>query len=646
MGFTKGQIISYIHSVLPENEAVDLEENLQRNPQIKMCMYSPLNCAIVVTVYQESKATGIAMPTTLTGLYTVLAHTLLLHYLRAKDITFGHIENFEQLPEAVYTKFCDLCELAYSSMAGERDQIKLTFTHLPRNFDSLGFMDSVFELFVTRKAVVSHNFLHLTFQEFLAAVYISKMDRNSRLEHFKRQSEGRLRVVLRFLAGLTNMEDFQSPSDLYLFLNEPTTQGRTQINHSISIQVSWLLEAQRGDLLKEAFPEDKIVEYVCEDHFDFPAVGYCIVHSRCKWVLTIGRAMEEDDVKMLVDEMQVGKNTGRVIFGLRGKVYEKDGSNFRGLLISLEGLNVLFSAANVHLGELWLTLPAQAPCSAISWPDLSDLHVLGLHILEWKGYKLGVLLNCPTLETLVFNAYDDGATLASEDCEALANFIKCSTSLKELSFPCETHDMEVEDLETIMKALTSNTSLQLERMDLRGLYDSSLKNLCPITEYITAADKLLEFRIPVCDRVSSSSALQLARALGDKPHLLTQNKKCVVNGDSDVPLFVELLVNYAEILECQEEIDITIIKNITNAGMIEFVKLFQQETTVVAVNLSYHNIGEDGARALAEALSTNTNLKRLFIYSSKLGDKAMASMLCSNKTLESLDLSDNGISDY
>ena len=255
---------------------------------------------------------------------------------------------------------------------------------------------------------MSHNFFHLTFQD---AVYISKMGRNSRLEHLKRQSEGRLRVVLRFLAGLTNMEDFQTPSDLYLFLNEPTTQGRTQINHSISIQVSWLLEAQRGDLLKEAFGEDKIVEYVCEDHFDFPAVGYCIAHSRCKWVLTIGGVMEEDDVKMLVDQMQ---NTGGVIFGLRGKVYEKDGSNFRGLLISLEGLNVLFSAANVHLGELWLTLPAQ--CSAISWPDLSDLHALGLHILEWKGYKLGVLLNCPTLETLVFSAYGDGATFVSEDC--------------------------------------------------------------------------------------------------------------------------------------------------------------------------------------------------------------------------------------
>ena len=145
---------------------------MQRHPQIKMCIYIPLNCAIVVTVYQESKATGRAMPITLTGLYTALAHTLLLHYLRAKDITSGHIENFEQLPKTVYTKFCDLCELAYSSIAGEGDQIKLIFTHLPRDFDSLRFMDSVFELCVTRKAVVSHNFLHLTFQEFLAAVYI------------------------------------------------------------------------------------------------------------------------------------------------------------------------------------------------------------------------------------------------------------------------------------------------------------------------------------------------------------------------------------------------------------------------------------------------------------------------------------------
>ena len=60
------------------------------------------------------------------------------------------------------------------------------------------------QLYETQKAVASHNFLHLTFQEFLAAVHISNMEAEQRLQHYKRHKEGRLRVVLRFLAGIIN----------------------------------------------------------------------------------------------------------------------------------------------------------------------------------------------------------------------------------------------------------------------------------------------------------------------------------------------------------------------------------------------------------------------------------------------------------
>ena len=312
LGFTKQQITSYIESVLTDTEAADLKQTLQRHPQIKLGMYIPLNCAIVVTVYKESKATGIPMPTTLTDLYTALSHMLLLHYLKYKGIPCSHIENFEQLPPEVHQKFCHLCKLAYDSIAGGGDQIKLIFTHLSRDFDSLGFMDSVFELYVTRKDVTTHNFLHLTFQEYLAAVYISILGKSRRLEFFKRHNEGRLRVVLRFLAGLTKFNELESASDLYPLLNEPTKtkEGHTQISYTLSVQVSWLLESQRKDLIKEAFPNDAAVEYVCgEYYFDFHALGYCIVH----WVLSIGRMVEKEDARILLDEINFNDTCGGVI---------------------------------------------------------------------------------------------------------------------------------------------------------------------------------------------------------------------------------------------------------------------------------------------------------------------------------------------
>ena len=95
-------------------------------------------------------------------------------------------------------------------------------------------MDSVFEFYETQKAIASHNFLHLTFQEFLAAVHISNMEAEQRLQHFKRHEEGRLRVVLRFLAGITKLKDFSTPSSFVGLLDQPRGDSYTAIDYTIS----------------------------------------------------------------------------------------------------------------------------------------------------------------------------------------------------------------------------------------------------------------------------------------------------------------------------------------------------------------------------------------------------------------------------
>ena len=56
LGFTSQQITQYIESTLPPDQVSDLSLYLEKHPQIRMCMYIPLNSAIVVTVYQESQA--------------------------------------------------------------------------------------------------------------------------------------------------------------------------------------------------------------------------------------------------------------------------------------------------------------------------------------------------------------------------------------------------------------------------------------------------------------------------------------------------------------------------------------------------------------------------------------------------------------
>ena len=81
LGFTSEQIVSHIRSVLPGDEAKDLEAYISNHPQIRGCMYIPLNTVIVLSVFKERQA---SMPTTLTELYTAVVQTLLVRYL------YGH----------------------------------------------------------------------------------------------------------------------------------------------------------------------------------------------------------------------------------------------------------------------------------------------------------------------------------------------------------------------------------------------------------------------------------------------------------------------------------------------------------------------------------------------------------------------------
>ena len=136
LGFTSQQITEYIEETLLQHSMSDMKAYLEKHPQIRMGMYIPLNSVIVVTVYQESLNSGCTLPTTLTELYTAMARTLLLRYLCGNhEYEIVRLYTFDDLPPAVYTKFFEVCRLAYSDICGTSDHIQLIFTGLPSEFD-------------------------------------------------------------------------------------------------------------------------------------------------------------------------------------------------------------------------------------------------------------------------------------------------------------------------------------------------------------------------------------------------------------------------------------------------------------------------------------------------------------------------------
>ena len=78
------------------------------------------------------------------------------------------IKSLDQLPEVAKKPFSVLCQLAYDGvMVG-----KIIFTSLPPDVNTLSLLQGV-ECFIGREKAVSHNFIHLSIQELLAAWYIA-----------------------------------------------------------------------------------------------------------------------------------------------------------------------------------------------------------------------------------------------------------------------------------------------------------------------------------------------------------------------------------------------------------------------------------------------------------------------------------------
>ena len=117
-------------------------------------------------------------------LYTALVQALLLRYMdsipRALLLNITDrlssmfrwqrkIDVFKNLPSSVYLQLCTLSKLAYQ---GLRNNQQLIFSDLPASFETLDLLQEVPQLHHEGKGSASYHFLHLTVQEFLAALHI------------------------------------------------------------------------------------------------------------------------------------------------------------------------------------------------------------------------------------------------------------------------------------------------------------------------------------------------------------------------------------------------------------------------------------------------------------------------------------------
>ena len=669
LGFTELQIKNYIQSLFVEKgkdpdeiAKAHIDETvayIEKYPQIKACMYIPLNSAIVVNIYQESKAGRCIIPETLAGLYKALTQTLLLRYLQ------GHPEYGQEdwvvrdiksdLPEVVFTKLLNICHEAYKGICTvEEDRVQLIFSNLRPDFETLGFMQSVPQLYTSQGAVVSHNFLHLTVQEFLAALHISFMSPEQQLLHLKRHKEGTLKVVLRFLAGLTKLKNISLDQIKGLFgkpLQEnESSQGKycTRMTPDISVAVhhtNWMFETQSTEIIKTLL-ENGTVKLVCEKGMvplEYYCVGYCITHSQCNWCLTFAEDIEDEKLEMFLTEIN------KIGGGTEHRVAVKTDQP-----MSSEKLNTLFAALGPWLEELYLKLADNG--SSLSLTNLSALRILELVMCSKSTLNISFEFSLQSLESLTINAGYGGNTLGLKSCEAIGKLLSTSTSLKELHFNCLLYtfwSMSTKDMEVITKGMSDNMAL----LPLRSLQIECkciFSNIA-VTSLVLFIENSTSLKcVSMCNIAVSAQGLQEVHETMHNCSSLQEKKlKLVlcVECSEDATKYKQLFNDYPDMLDSIDwEATSRISKSDKRSDVmrLSIIIIGLYYNRIRYLNLSSWNISDAGATVLAQALHQNASLKELNLRKNNISDAgatAIAQALHQNASLKELHLSENNISD-
>ena len=624
LGFTKANIQSYLESTISDDPSLlaDLKKYISCYPHIYSMIYIPLNSAIVVEVYRNSRNDKTLVPKTMTELYSSLVRSLLLRHLLDHPVhgkkRKWRVRSFTALPQDVYQQLCELSKIAYEGILHDQQVI---FSDLPEDFETLGLMQCAAELYVDEGAAVSYNFLHLTVQEYLAAFHLSQQPVEKQIEHFSEYMEHKkqdrhnfkqhhFHMVLKFLCGLRKFSGYPSGMLNTLCVRKSVNDSASSICELDFNTLHWSFEARDNDVITEVLGSSDIYlhEHSTEvTPFDCFVLGYCVSHSNCTWRVNLFyRNIGDEELEMLV-QGAVEEETHCTGGVAEIRLSRND--------ITSEGVKHLLSFPKHLISKLKTFILRDNKLDSEACATLAHLipHVPHLKTLNLPNNpNIGQGGAVPLITSLTahnslekLELYETGIFV--KDCRALNKLLSSSTTLKVLDI--WNNALSPEAVELIISGLYLATKLQ--KLNI-GESHFSLQNTISLASLLSTNHTLVYLNLYNCN-IDSNGACQLANAL------------CTNNTLQKLNLWSNPIVA---------------------KGATAFAEMLSTNHTLVYLNLGQCNIDSNGACQLANALCTNDTLQELRLWHNPIGvigATAFAEMLLKNKSLKELNLMDDSI---
>ena len=675
LGFKNEQIMMYVKSYYNDSKDIGsgLIKYLKSHVNVLRMCYLPVHVAMICFLYGKRKD---KIPQTETRIYEIFTILTLLRKLKREDKRHESIRSLHCLTGDIKKYFNKICELAFDMTIHSKQVVLQSQTQFPLSTPgsdkpSLGLVtiDSTAELFGMEDL---YTFLHLTFQEYLAAFYLAGLEDEEQVLRETKERHNNLQMVWKFYCG---MVQFKAHSLVLNYL-----MSTTGLDMLYKIQCAF--ESQQQIVCDSVLELDKAETLSFKDHSliptDFLAISYVIATT--SYIVTAltftGCSLDGEGVALFVEKMSSDhlenikylgyhKRNSTVaqlvtISWLLRKLTNLEVLDLDNTELGVEGVKKLTEYTKLpNLRTLKITLPLKSR-------KTDSVEVLKM--LKFRSTEL-VLVQyaCPKekfFDTFIFKLLEAFSNVIcfNSSCQifcccngafqsfpqnSMEYFQRCS---KLVLINCGITD---DDLKLLVESMIICTELCTIRLDFNRITGKGATLLSSLLEKCTS----LEVFSAHCNQIDDSGALAIANALVQMSNLKIldlQGNPITDNGASALIMTVK---------DLSEDFQVYVTfnsSNLLNKSKLTFVQqslflickghdkdslctAFKCCTYLQTLDLSSNSIGSDGAVALADVLKGCTNFQTLNLTSNNIGSNGAVALADALKCCTNLILRSNNV---